>query len=298
LDFGMSTPASAVTAAAAAPSSAPPPPPNMPLPPTPPTAAPPSLSSSADMFGGMNIKSSSSAEQPPPPSAPVNDDLLATPSTPTTTTTTTNDMFGALSLKQPKSTEETITAVAPAVAPVTAAAIDNTGASAFSFMNASSAETPQTTDTFPAVPVSATTTPSKASFDPFLSMGATTNTNTNININNMSPSQQQQLQQQQQMAMMAAAANNPQMQAAAFYSAQQQQQQQQMMMMQMQMQMSAIGGNPNAGVMPSKVPVMGGGAHAGGVSTSFAFMDDPAKAKKEKQNKTFDFVKDAMKGAK
>jgi len=135
--------------------------------------------------------------------------------------------------------------------------------------------------------------PSKDSFDPLIGSSSSTS----------QPNNKMQLsveaQQQAQMMM------TPQMAALL-----QQQQQQQMLLMQMQ-QMQMKPGNTgavnrmmmqsqqapsNMSSMPRAVPVMGG-AHAGGMSASFAFMEDPAKAKKDASNKKFDFVSDAMKSA-
>ena len=105
---------------------------------------------------------------------------------------------------------------------------------------------------------------------------------------------------------------NPQMAAVV------QQQQQQILMMQAQMQQMQMANSSSArfmmmqqqGQMPSNTsigakPMMSGqmkqnvmGAHNGsGVATSFAFMEDPNKVRKEATNKKFDFVQDAMKGA-
>lgn len=104
---------------------------------------------------------------------------------------------------------------------------------------------------------------------------------------------------------------NPQMAAVV------QQQQQQILMMQAQMQQMQMANSSSRfmmmqqqGQMPSNTsvganPMMGGqmkqnimGAHNGsGVATSFAFMEDPNKVRKEATNKKFDFVQDAMKGA-
>lgn len=105
---------------------------------------------------------------------------------------------------------------------------------------------------------------------------------------------------------------NPQMAAVV------QQQQQQILMMQAQMQQMQMTNSSSSrfmmmqqqGQVPSNTsigakPMMSGqmkqnvmGAHNGsGVATSFAFMEDPNKVRKEATNKKFDFVQDAMKGA-
>ena len=100
-------------------------------------------------------------------------------------------------------------------------------------------------------------------------------------------------QQQQQILMMQAQmqAQMQQMQMANSSSAR-------FMMMQQQGQMpsnTSIGAKPMmSGQMKQNVM----GAHNGsGVATSFAFMEDPNKVRKEATNKKFDFVQDAMKGA-
>ena len=258
LDFGASPPPLPVSA-----------PPPVPPPPVP----PPSEPSTNDMFGGMNLKSNTPVTAPT--TTDNQGDLLPTDAPSSAAMATENSiecdifgdmnvketsMFGDVTVKETKPTE-----VAPS-------------GSAFSFIQSDkpapqteSAPTPQTNAPSPAPP--------KQSFDPLLSSNNKNMAQMN-NINNMN---NMMFTPQQQMAAMGI---NPQMQAAFF-----QQQQQLMMMQQMQMQ---------HGMQQVKLPVMGGSpaAGGGGVSTSFAFMDDPAKAKKEEQNKSFDFVKDAMKGAK
>ena len=113
--------------------------------------------------------------------------------------------------------------------------------------------------------------------------------------------------QQQQPGMM-----NPQMAAVM------QQQQQQIMMMQAQMQQMQMTGNsrfmmmqqnrmqnsaastfaPTSGMTASnKQNNIMGANNGSGVATSFAFFEDPNKARREASNKKFEFVQDAMKGA-
>lgn len=92
------------------------------------------------------------------------------------------------------------------------------------------------------------------------------------------------------------------------------QQQQQILMMQAQMQQMQMGGsarmmmqqnrmqNSSGSVgqsmpgMPMRQNVMGA-INGSGVATSFAFMEDPNKARRDASNKKFEFVQDAMKGA-
>ena len=99
-----------------------------------------------------------------------------------------------------------------------------------------------------------------------------------------------------------------------------QQQQQQIMMMQAQMQQMQMSGNTRymmmqqqklmnssnsagaaptmvGGGVPMKHSIMGA-SNGSGVATSFAFMEDPSKARRDATNKKFEFVQDAMKGAK
>ena len=245
--------------------SPPPLPVSAPPPVPPPPVPPPTEPSNNDMFGGMNLKSNTPVTAPTTTDTQTN--LLPTEapsSKPIAAETSIEcDIFGDMTVKETSMFGDvTVKETKPTeVAP---------SGSAFSFMQSDkpappTESTPQTTAPTPAAP--------KQSFDPMLN-GNSTNT---AQMNNMMFTQQQQ---------MAAMSMNPQMQAAFF-------QQQMMMMQQMQMQNSR---------QQVKFPVMGGspaaGHGGGGVSTSFAFMDDPAKVKKEQQNKSFDFVKDARKGAK
>ena len=138
------------------------------------------------------------------------------------------------------------------------------------------------------------TAPAKDTFDPLFGLST--------------PEAESSVQPQTQTGL------NPQMAAVV------QQQQQQIMMMQAQMQqmqmansnnrymmmqqqqISTTGnGNASFGTNPMMIGQMKQnvmGAHNGsGVATSFAFMEDPNKVKKDATNKKFDFVQDAMKGA-
>lgn len=89
-----------------------------------------------------------------------------------------------------------------------------------------------------------------------------------------------------------------------------QQQQQQIRLMQAQMQAMQIGNNPHRIIMQQQLPqkatpqivstgkTVMGGMGSSGVNRSFAFFEDPNKIRQEESNKKFDFVLDAMKGAK
>jgi hypothetical protein len=279
-------------APAAPPAVAPPPVPTEEPPMPPPAGAPPAPS--GDMFGGMNIKSNAPAAPaatppaPPPVAAPVpapvvnvEADFLGAPvveSIPAVeATSSSSGLFGDMTVKPTSNVgtgKENIENSVEAPAP----------SSGFSFMNSGGSE--------PNKPEP----PSKASFDPLLSLGAP---------NSAVPSQPQipqpmamnpqmamvMQQQQQQILMMQAQMQQMHMGGGAGVGVPQQQQQRFMMMQQQQRQGStgSMGGN--------RSNVMGAmGGH--GVATSFAFMDDPNKAKQDASNKKFDFVQYAMKGAK
>jgi len=74
------------------------------------------------------------------------------------------------------------------------------------------------------------------------------------------------------------------------------------MMMQQAQKQGASGslkkGSPMIKVITGKTTPVMGATNGSGVATSFAFMEDPAKVKREASNKKFDFVQDAMKDAK
>lgn len=96
-------------------------------------------------------------------------------------------------------------------------------------------------------------------------------------------------QQQQQIMMMQAQMQQMQMSGNARY-----------MMMQQQQRMNSsnsVGATSTMGGIPMKHNIMGA-SNGSGVATSFAFMEDPSKARREATNKKFEFVQDAMKGAK
>jgi len=154
---------------------------------------------------------------------------------------------------------------------------------------------------------SAPSSPNKDTFDPLLNSSDTRNLDSNTMMN-------LQAQVQQQMGGgINPAQMNPQM--AAAYQQQilmmqmqmqqmQMQQPQQFMMMQQQQQQGTgpLGGGGAKGgssinIMPGGNKIMGA-TTGSGVATSFAFMDDPTKVKRDTSNKKFDFVMDAMKDAK
>jgi len=249
------------------------------------------------MFGGMTMKSTPApvpVQMPAPvpvPTPAVEHDLFGVVDVKPTPTSTpapaAPSMFGDMTVK---STTADVLSVATdagkenvdnGAQPSTEAPAAGSG---FSFLNAGGA-----------APVAEAAAP-KQSFDPLLN----------------APAPQQQQQQSPAMANM-----SPQMAAVM------QQQQQQILMMQAQMQQMQMGVQgavgqrmvPNMGVVGMNVnmnmggmggipnqqpPRMGvmGGMGGSGVSTSFAFMEDPSKVKKEETNKKFDFVMDAMNGAK
>lgn len=270
-----------------------PPPPPTEAPPIPPKPTPPvapsnnTTSVSDSLFGGMSVKSKAETTTPIMPElvASSDSDLLgvvkeSTPIAVSTSAPKTSDsgIFGDLNVKPSTSSAPNATGKEN---------LDNveepSNGSGFSFMNGEKEST-----TSHAIA-------SKDSFDPLMGSSSSTNQPNN--------KMQQSIEAQQQAKMMM----TPQMAALL-----QQQQQQQMLLMQMQ-QMQITSGNANTvnrvmmqqspqqtssnmNAMPRTVPVMGG-VHAGGMSASFAFMDDPAKAKKDASNKKFDFVSDAMKSA-
>lgn len=280
-----------------APETPPPPTEAPPVPPGPTPAIAPSsntTSSSDSLFGGMSVKNKVETVTTSTMSAPVatsDSDLLGTveESTPVVASTSidpaTSDpgIFGDLNVK-------------PSISSVTNTTgkenVDNvdvpSNGSGFSFMTGEKESTTSTASN----PI-----PSKDSFDPLIGSSSSTSQPNN--------KMQQSVEAQQQAQMMM----TPQMAALL-----QQQQQQQMLLMQMQQIQMTPGNTGNTGAvnrmmmqqsqqapsnmssMPRAVPVMGG-AHAGGMSASFAFMEDPAKAKKDASNKKFDFVSDAMKSA-
>ena len=127
--------------------------------------------------------------------------------------------------------------------------------------------------------------PNRDSFDPLLTLSATTNTSSSAQMkspifNNAPamPSFQHQQQQMIQLQMNLMQINSTNSNSAPLKS-------------------PTMSMNPNPPIMSSSV--MGGSK--GGVATSFAFFDDPAKTMKiaqEAKAKKFDFIQDAMKEAK
>lgn len=263
----------------APPSQAPPPPPSS----QPPTSLPATTSQSGgSLFGGMTVKGAPTTVTVAADVKPVKPQTLVSPSSVdadllgdvhdsnhTSNPSSANDA-------KPESSELLDDMVAKPSSEMNVES-QNTAASGFSFLNGGNessmkAETSKTVDT------------TKSAFDPLL----------NGEKSVAMPMKQQQ--QQHPMVM------TPQMAMIM------QQQQQQIMMMQAQMQKMQMSnpGQPyfmmqqrqgsNSSLMgnPSVMGAMGG--H--GVATSFAFMEDPTKAKREASNKKFDFVQDAMKSAK
>lgn len=277
----------------------------------------PPVAPSTDMFSGLNTKAVSEPMCAPPVAAPPiavqqQGDLfsgLSTSSVPTmipqaaSVASDSNDLFGNMAVKSTDAKVENGTSNG-AAEPVGIAAASGPG-SAFGFMNADAPATPAPPPVVAATP----TSPSSKTFDPLLSMGmpgsnnSLTNTPISPNSNsNQSVSQMQQMQMayQQNMLMM-------------------QQKMQQMQMQQQQhanfqRQGSSNSNNFGGGGMPPPIPmstptmtmpkqsVMGANymrqvpGVSGDTMSSFSFLgSDP---KKQQDNKSFDFVKDAMKNEK
>lgn len=268
-------------------------------PPPLPTGAPPAppapTSNGQDLFGGMNLKDSVKQTPAPIPSVPVpsqNDgsDLLGdlSQSKVSEPSSATGGLFDNMAVKAPVASTSSFSAGKENVE--NDATSSTPAGSGFSFI---AGET-ETAKTQPAAPA-------KQSFDPLLGLGLDSSVSSN-------PMQQSQSQ----------ASMNPQMAAMV------QQQQQQILMMQAQMQQMQMAGNPqmqmagntrfmmmqqgrmqnssnsvgmNAGLGAPMTQNIMGARNGSGVSTSFAFMEDPNKARKDASNKQFEFVQDAMKGA-
>jgi len=277
------------------PDAVPPPPPTMEppaVPPELPPAAPPSsalpesASTGASLFGGMTVKSGTSTTVPTSTTNPLPPTVQNSQTEPKVETIlqSSPDLLGGEEIESSKIEIKASNGGNDNVADFVKSLGDSSGpsGSAFGFMN--------TNETNSNGIASSTSHPvKKESFDPLLSLSGPTSATTNQTL-----MQQQQVQQP---------SINPQV-ASAY------QQQQQILMMQMQMQQMqmAQGGMPQAHMnnmqksgpnkmMGGRVPVMGG-ANLSAASTTFAFMDDPAKVQKEASNKKFDFVMDAMKHAK
>lgn len=254
-----------------------------------PTSAPPPPP--ANMFGGMQVKSSPAPPQQSlptpvaaPPVAASSTNLLDFDATPAPTTASSNDVF------QPTTTTDT-TGSTPTVS-TTASMFDqlsvkdseqkkegdittvvSNGSSAFGFMNSGDGT---------AAPGAA---PTPQSFDPLKNQALNVSPNpTQKKMMEMSPEQIQAMAYQQMMM-------------------------QQQMQMMMQQQMGAAGGVPMpvgmvGGGVPMYPPLTGmqgvrrtpsiGSPNAPVMPSSFSFAPKPA----QKDDKKFDFVKDAMAGHK
>ena len=242
-----------------------------PIPPAVPTPAVPTPATTS-LFGGMTVKQSSSA---PTPSMAVDSTKAST--APPADFTSNDDLLGVSDNLQPPTQngptssaalfdglDQKIDSAPESSASEEKATSATVSQSGFSFLNASSSEEK---------PKSAVA--NEVSFDPLL---------------NPSTSQSQSPPVNSQMALVM------------------QQQQQQIRMMQAQMQAMQMGNNPQRMMMMQQQQVtprsnssgkqVMGGMGGSGVTRSFAFFEDPTKVRKEESNKKFDFVLDAMKGAK
>lgn len=280
------------------------PPPNQPPPPPPAgDAAPSSGGGGGSMFGGMQVKSKGpsggtmAAASPVPAPAPTSGNLLdfmgdnaaavTAPAPATTTNGTSNDsMFAQLNMQDKKAADSEDAGDLSTVV--------SNGSSGFSFMNQTAPQTNDSTSNTvaqqqPPPPVPLQQAQSSQSFDPLM---------------NMSPNAAAQQNKVMQMS-------PEQMQAMAYQNMRMQQQMQNMQMAYMQQNQQgggrpAQGGggpmppiyNPMRGAQGSGSVPGGGGimrSNLGGAATSgFSFMDVPAV---KKDDKKFDFVKDAMQSA-
>jgi len=253
------------------PASEPPaPPPTAP----PPPPAEPTASGSDSMFGGLQVKAGTAQAASAPPAAPdstsgnlwdglnVNEPPAAAAPAPAPP----SDIFASLSVKDTE--EEKKSPSQDAGDDLTSVAASG---SAFAFMNDNATAGPAATA---AAPVAAV--PSLQTFDP---LKAAVSPNTAKQMMQVSPEQMQAMAYQQMLM--------------------QQQMQMQMMMQQqgimprghpgMQMMMK-----PQAAMMMNQARPGVMGPHSGKTSSGFSFLDNTIK----KEDKTFDFVKDAMKGSK
>lgn len=323
LDFDDDGPAGG-TRPAPPPASAPPPPP-------PAASAPASSSSSSALFGGMQVKQKTGASTATtmngrpdvPPPAPTSGNLLdfGNPSPAAETNGNNNNNYnhssnGGMSsntdIFRDLNTKSTFAAAAAATVPTSifdqmsfkesedkktdsedAGDIAHTASSgsAFGFINQSTSGEQTTPATQPQTQSAPQQLP-KQSFDPLLNSSSMPST---------AAAHHHHHHQMKPMQL-----SNEQMQAMAY----------QQMMMQQQMKMAYAmqhqGRAPNAaaagGAMPVVFPGMmmmappgagvaaggGGGAHRNAATAGFSFMDAPRAAKKD--DKKFDFVKDAMMG--
>jgi hypothetical protein len=283
------------------------PPPNQPPPPPPAATAPSSGGGGGSMFGGMQVKSKGPDGGPMaapvvPVHAPVptsgnlldfmGDDAAAAaaPAPVATTNGTSNDsMFAQLNMQDKKAADSQDAGDLSTVV--------SNGSSGFSFMNQT---TPQKNDSAnntavqqqPPPPVPLQQAQSPQSFDPLM---------------NVTPSNAAVQQQNHAMQM-----SPEQMQAMAYQQMRMQQQMQHMQMAYMQQnQQGGVRPTPGGGApMPPLYNPMGGPQGSGGVpgggggimgsnlrgaaTSGFSFMDAPAV---KKDDKKFDFVKDAMQSA-
>jgi len=272
LDFG-----DAVTAPAPA-APAPPPPQSTP-------SAPQANAGGGSLFGGLNMASAPApvpvAAPPVAPAAPAADSLLdlmsvgtTPPTAPSTAPVDQKSAFGfmnaGVSDPVPAASEATNMfgnlslkgeSETTASAPAVAASPKPTAptGSAFGFINTTEAKDSAAPAGVPS------SSPTAASFDPLMN----TTPNTQKKMMAVSPQQMQAMMYQQMMM------------------------QQQMQMAQMQMAMQQQLGSKNSAMSFMKMPghVMQNPAAS---KSTFAFMDKPEK----KEDKSFDFVKDAMKSEK
>jgi hypothetical protein len=280
---------------APAPASMPPPPPNE-APPVPQTTPIAATAAGNNMFGGMQIKASApaSAAAPPGSATPamslLDFDAPVQPSTtvPTTDANAPSDFLAnngsgttpATTLFDQLNLNGTTT---DAVGSLASLSTVGTGGSAFGFINTGTDAT-------------VSNTPSKPVFDP-LKTGNTPN----------SAGQQKKTMQ----------LSAEQMQAMAFQQMMMQQQYQQMQIAAMQQQGAGFspagmvvpmhpplgGGNPSNPMMNQQMAMnmrfsSGGVVPGGGVPGGFSFMNHSAPKPAQKDDKKFDFVKDAMFSAK
>jgi hypothetical protein len=239
-------------------------------------AAAAAVPSNGNMFGGMQVKGPA-AGSPPKASQPSSGTLLdfmgdngaTAPTTPAPVAAPPTDVFGT-----------TASTPAPAAAPdvfgtdtssmFAQMAVkdeekkhEDNGGSAFGFINAATTEPPK-----------------KPTFDPLMNGGSTTTAAAPVPAIGLSPATQQKI-----LAM-----SPEQMQAMAY----------QQMMMQQQMQMAALmqqQQRPGGPMMPGMMmpPIFMASPPGAAASPGFSF-NAPAAVKKD--DKKFDFVKDAMKTAK
>jgi len=238
------------------------------------------VSGVADMFGGMSVKSKSS------PRAPAHNDVDLLGSSEAETVeavlqpTSVSGLFGDVNIKTSSNGASAVVQTDSKPESHEVSGISTGSSSGFSFISAGVASSEDTS-------VNGAKALRKASYDPLLSLGMPSE-----DIPHQTPKQPM--------------GTNAQIMAA--YQQTQQTQQQQMIMMHMQKMQMAGGSsaipqmlmNPVGGfnMPPARQMTVMGGSSTSGVTRSFAFMEDPVKAVKEASNKKFDFVQDAINGAK